>query len=392
MPDTEQPAKPLSARDRLRLREEGKPVPPPPPLPTLRSVDEAKPTATVVPLPAAPAPKPAAVAPNKAVATKIAAKRAAAAAAEKPAATPIPPALTAALKGAGRDGAPDAAEEGLPIPEVEAPKPKETWVPGTGLTQTGTGNTATEFNPGVGSGGRLVDILTPIYRDLKGPTAFAIFSTLKKFGTEAVGWRTEFGNAMINVVRNRMVHDFMQTSTPWCLFLDDDMLPPLGNASWFWSLTGTQKAIPQRIAERHFLERLLSHKTPLVSATCFGRSPGAKAVFGAAFTDPLTARHARDLAQDRLLKTPWAGTGCLLVHRFVFEGVQKKFPELRMDKAAAGYEWDYFRPATQNGVPVGEDAAFGLRATAAGFTTLVDTGCQVLHIGNCAYGPHNTFG
>jgi hypothetical protein len=249
--------------------------------------------------------------------------------------------------------------------------------------------------PGLGHPGRLVDIIMPVYRGVQGPTMFATCAALKKFdrevGHDTVGLRQEFGNAMIYVVRNILVHQWLtESESPWCLFLDDDMLPPIGNANWFWAKSGTSVAeIPERIASQHFLKRLLGHQRPIVSACCFGRSRRGQPVFGAAYQDP-GLREACRRMDDRLVETDWAGTGCLLVHRKVFAAIRDTYPELRMDVRKAGYAFDYFRPTALDGAPVGEDAAFGLRAKKAGFPTVVDLGLQVLHIGNNAFGPHNT--
>ena len=120
--------------------------------------------------------------------------------------------------------------------------------------------------------------------------------------------------------------------------------------------------------------------------------------------------------------TKWVATGCLLVHRSVFEDIDKKFPHLnknffspsehdlisrvesmdavikdnsipheqRLAKVSALLETGRLLSNTNSRVGVGEDVIFCTRAASAGHQAYVDMGLVVGHIGSEVFGPFNT--
>lgn len=78
--------------------------------------------------------------------------------------------------------------------------------------------------------------------------------------------------------------------------------------------------------------------------------------------------------EDQPMRVAATGTGCLLVHRRVFETV------------AAGHDgkcdevWPWFRESTLGVRPLGEDFTFMLRCGVAGIPIHVHTGVQVGHM------------
>lgn len=316
-----------------------------------------KPTAAAVPKPPAPTPEP-------------------------PASTPVP------------EPPPARAEEELP------PAPSET-APRTGLTSPPTNGAA---------GGRSVCILLPQYKSTNPLTFTSVLGLRHPERNAAV---LNFGDAFIVHTRNQLAHAFMtQTRSEWALFVDDDMVLPFGNAGWFEHSTGFRH-IPRSLQGLHTIDRLLASKKTLVGGLYFSRHPNnRRAVFAEGHAPgPYSGNNFDTLPQDRVVRTRWVGTGCLLVNRSVFVDIQSRFPHLA--PARPGEPWQYFSAcpdrlhatvasfleskasredliralsdAQRENLGKGEDVLFCERAELAGHPAHVDLGLLCGHVGHAVY-------
>jgi len=124
--------------------------------------------------------------------------------------------------------------------------------------------------------------------------------------------------------------------------------------------------------------------------------------------------------------TRWIATGCLLVHRSVYEDIQAKFPELA--PRGGDEAWNFFTPSehdlvqaaaaakgvleddrkdplvrvaealallergkkqsrASNYLGQGEDVTFCIRAAQAGHQPFIDMGLVLGHLGTYCFGP-----
>lgn len=272
--------------------------------------------------------------------------------------------------------------------------------------------------------GKKLSVLFPTYKDTNPATAWTLVAIALDLGREKVRFDMEFGDAQIDNARNLLAHRFMESGCEWSLWLDDDMLAPIGRAGWYKQVAGLPQTFPDHIAGTHIVDRLMSHKQKFVGGTYFGRNLAGKVMFAEGRTNAIAAKNAREMRQQ-LIPTQWVAGGCMLIHRDVFVDIQKRFPELapispgkiklpvihwrdvngaisntfssgatieKVEEKEVPFSgrkhWDYFRRTEE----AGEDIAFCMKARAAGHQIYVDTGCQLQHIGRCAWGAHNTKG
>jgi hypothetical protein len=236
-----------------------------------------------------------------------------------------------------------------------------------------------------------------------------------------------FGDAFVAHSRNTCVDSFLQTPCDWFLTIDDDMVVPFGNAEWFKMHTRFDD-FPEKFLGLNAIDRLMGHGKTLVGALYFGRHPGGPPVYNEGALGGQEAAYARKAPHDLVKPTRWVGTGCMLVHRSVFEAIETKFPRLArgankrgghwftsteaslMERitslrdqlqdgpldgskayaAMAGLEDLVARARAENALGVGEDVSFCMRAAAAGHQPYVDMGLVCGHLGHCCYGPRNT--
>lgn len=237
--------------------------------------------------------------------------------------------------------------------------------------------------------GKDVRILFPCMKTTNPVTALCIAALCLDYGGAKLGIEMECGDSMIYHARNILADRFLKTNATWSLWIDDDIVFPIGRAGIIRQYTGvTPQQIPDRVLNAHVLTNLLrsaeASKAKIIGGVYFGRRTVSPAMFDGGITNPEHYQAAKEM-RELLLPTDWCATGCLLVHRDVYLGIQKKFPERGPN---AMHKWfDYFKP-TDDGR--GEDVGFGLAAKAAGFQTYVDTGVQCLHVGAMCYGAHNT--
>lgn len=272
--------------------------------------------------------------------------------------------------------------------------------------------------------GKKVCITLPFYKQTNPATAFSIMGLIDRAKTKVM---LRWGDAFIIHSRNVIAQDFLKTGIEWQLTIDDDMVVPWGNAPWYCAFTGFN--IDDRFAGFNTVDRLLSHNKTLVGALYFGRWPGGKPVYSEGADDKEEARAARRAPFDVCKATRWVGTGCMLIHRSVYLDIEKKFPHLSRHPDT-GEDGNWFTPdggdmrtafrqalhilnddktsvdarlmkatelmdATERrivrqGLGVGEDVSFCLRATDAGHTPHVDMGLLVGHMGSAVYGAKNT--
>lgn len=230
--------------------------------------------------------------------------------------------------------------------------------------------------------GRKLAVLFPCYKLTNAATAWSLTALALDLGKEKAFFDMELGDAMIYHARNKLAHRFVESGREWSLWLDDDIIPPIGRAAWFKYIGRLPEDFPDAIAGQHIVTRLISHGKTIVGGTYFGRQPGGPPMCSEMYR-PDFVRDARAM-KDGIRSVDWVATGALLVHRQVFLDIQAKFPDLAPDEFRK--EWDYFRP-TEKG---GEDVAFCARAREAGHEVFVDTGLQCLHVGWACYGAHNT--
>lgn len=228
-----------------------------------------------------------------------------------------------------------------------------------------------------------------------------------------------FGDAFVAHSRNSIADLFLKTDSEYLLTIDDDMVVPFGNALWFNAHTGWN--LPDKFAAQNTIDRLLSHGKTLVGALYWGRYVKANPVFA---EGPRQADYIRaSTPLDQIKPTRWVGTGCMLIHRTVFEDIEKKFPRLARGADKKGGQWfsssehnamdaiDRVRQMLSQGamdgtkamkayemlegaasearhestLGMGEDVQFCVRARAAGHQPHIDLGLLCGHIGHVVY-------
>lgn len=240
--------------------------------------------------------------------------------------------------------------------------------------------------------GKDVCILMPFYRTTNPGTCFALIAAALDLGKERMSIFMRQGDAVVSNTRNRLADDFLNHSKAnWSLWIDDDIIPPIGRPEWFKFITRSPKNYPDKAASMHFAERLMSHRRTIVGATYYGRSSEGAPMFHEAMFDKQAHMTARNMT-DGIQATQWVSTGCLLVHRSVYTDIMAKMPELapvtdtKNNTIPLRKEWDFFRMTDT----AGEDISFCNRARAAGHQIYVDTGLQCAHLGSCAWAGWNT--
>jgi hypothetical protein len=76
---------------------------------------------------------------------------------------------------------------------------------------------------------------------------------------------------------------------------------------------------------------------------------------------------------DAVVEVDWLGTGAMLVHRRVFEDIDKTYPDI---------DGNYFHPIDGK---TGEDISFCIRAKKAGHATHIDLSVPTFHLGYKTY-------
>ena len=285
-------------------------------------------------------------------------------------------------------------------------------------------------------GGKDVYLCLPQYKTTNPMT---LFSLLGIWDREKMGALVEYGDAFIVHAREAIADAYLATGKPHSLWIDDDMIVPMGNAEWFRK--HTKIPLPDEFAGLHTANRLRSHEKSIVGGLYFGRTPHGRAMYYDAMVDSESGaeenRRAHAAPFNSLRPTLWCGTGCLWISREVFLDIRSTHPHL--SSMFPGEPFHYFSNASDgamlrfdeienhvsiakqqaeggsHGVAVkelddalrliseakssnmrtahlmqGEDQTFGIRAKHAGHQTYVDMGLICGHIGTCVYGPHNT--
>jgi hypothetical protein len=265
--------------------------------------------------------------------------------------------------------------------------------------------------------GRKVAICLPWYKTTSPFTAFSVAAIYEKDKMRLI---MNCGDAFVSHTRNKIARTFLGTDAEWSLWIDDDMIVPIGNPSWFNSITGF--GVADEFAGMHTANRLLSHGHKLVGGLYFGRAQNGRPMYAEGASNPGEAVVARRGPQNLCKPTKWVATGCLLIHRTVFEDIDKKFPHLqrnyfspsehdlvtsvesatkllgdnsiapeqRLLRAATTLQNGQNLSGANSGVGLGEDVIFCTRAAAAGHQPYIDMGLLVGHMGSEVFGPFNT--
>ena len=190
--------------------------------------------------------------------------------------------------------------------------------------------------------------------------------------------------------RNQAAWKFLQSGCEWSLWVDDDMVLPCGDAAWFKSVCSAP-TFPDTFAGLNTIGRLIYHKKTLIGGCYFNRTPTGKAQFNeAALNREMDNAVHVSGPRNELRPTKWVATGCMLVHRSVYEAIVKQNPEIQIDaehERYLGYRYGFFDPLEPG---MGEDVSFCLRAEKAGHTPHVDLAIMPAHIGQIAYNYFNT--
>ena len=224
--------------------------------------------------------------------------------------------------------------------------------------------------------GRDIFVAWPWYKFTNPVTAAVNVAMALDFGRDKIRFDMAIGDAKIEHSRNRLAHKFLETDARWMLMMDDDIIPSIGRPAWFRHWVAGARNVNDAPLQRHVLHRLMGAGKTLVAGAYFGRQEGGALMC----SDPSLATRARAY-EDRVLEVDWVGTGCILIHRRVFEDIRVKFGDsLKIN--VPDYDYDYFRPFDS---ARGEDVSFCIRAKEAGHQPHIDLGIPVFHVGVKTY-------
>lgn len=193
---------------------------------------------------------------------------------------------------------------------------------------------------------------------------------------------------------NRVVDRLLKSDVEWSVWVRNNMVFPWGDAAALNAMFGAQLHADYA---RDFIERLLSHDSPVMSALHFEPRPDGRAMFAeawdAAHRDHKTheahmnRRAHYDVPAMYHYDATFFHAGCFAAHREVFEQMVKDIPE-----TARHNRWgstNCFTPTAA--LPA--DIVFSCRVKALKIRPYVDFGCIVGHsVGNGihTFWHHNT--
>ena len=181
------------------------------------------------------------------------------------------------------------------------------------------------------------------------------------------GWLIAQAGTNLPQQRNTVVRAFLDTDAEWLLFIDTDQ-------RFAFNL------VDQMLDSADPVER------PILSALIMAEKfqPHHRIVpacIGFETLDPPTPREYLTIPADRHWQVGAIGSGCVLIHRTVFEGIHWA-NQTDAQPWFKYVQWDWTDSDTGELVHdiMGEDYVFSLRAQACGFPCYVDTTIEVGHI------------
>jgi len=217
-------------------------------------------------------------------------------------------------------------------------------------------------------GGRDIFVGMVAYKTTNPVTAFVLTALALDFGRDKIRFDMECGNSMIYQARNKLAAKFLETDARWLLMLDDDMIPCIGRPEWMRFWVPSARNVLDLPLQRHIIHKLIGDNKTIVGAAYFERREGA----GLVCSDQSLVPRARQY-DDAVVEVDWLGTGAMLVHRRVFEDIDKTYPDI---------DGNYFHPIDGK---TGEDISFCIRAKKAGHATHIDLSVPTFHLGYKTY-------
>ena len=222
--------------------------------------------------------------------------------------------------------------------------------------------------------GRDIFMAWPWYRSTNPVTAAVCFSLGQDFGRDKLRQDMSVGDSEHG--KNRLINKFLQTDAKWLWFIDSDIIPCIGRPHWMRSWVYSAQNIGDVPLQRHILHRLIGSGKTLVGGAYFGRQEKSFLMC----SNQSLAERAKEY-EDAIVEVDWVGSGCMLVHRKVFQSIREKYGD-SLKVNSPNYDYDYFRPFDSVG---GGDAAFCKRAKESGHNANIDLGTPVFHVGYKTY-------
>jgi hypothetical protein len=282
--------------------------------------------------------------------------------------------VTAAYPGAKKDVTDAEPEDDLVPNDIQKPQPYARPEPAL-PDLIGPNRAAADWE------GRDVFVGFPAYKATNPATAWCLLALALDYRKEKIRFDMELGDAMIYHARNRLAMKFLETDATWLLFVDDDMLFPIGRATMIRRLARLPDSYPDAPLALQTVDRLKESGNWLVGGTYYTRN-GTGIPVNSLARDSNYTRAARSF-ENQLFPCDWMGTGLMLVHRNVFLKMQAEMPELAPKRE--DQPWNFFQPGEDGR---GEDMAFCKRAKELSIQPYVDARLHALHVGYGVYGVH----
>jgi hypothetical protein len=224
--------------------------------------------------------------------------------------------------------------------------------------------------------GRDIFMGWPWYKTTNPVTAACAFAIGQDFGRDKLRMDMSIGDSKIEHARNRLAHKFLETDAKWLWMIDDDIIPSIGRPAWMRHWVHAARHVGDAPLQRHVLHRLIGSGKTLVAGAYFGRQEG-----GAIMCSDLSLAPRAKVYEESVVPVDWVATGCMLIHRKVFQDIKEKYGDSLKIKNPE-YDYDYFRPFDSVG---GEDVAFCKRAKTAGHQPYIDLAIPIYHVGYKTY-------